>query len=148
MSKEIRHTGGGFSSAATGYVEPNGTTELDDDLADHYIENHAFVEVGSQEDDYDDSAEEYDPVVDSDDVSVEGEMAESAEAADAEDDFGTLTGVGEATAENLRSAGFESFDDLGSSSVEEIAEVNGVSDSLAASLKEQVQEPDADGDEE
>lgn len=146
MSKEIRYTSAGFNSAATGRVGKNETVELeDDDLADHYIEEHDFVEVGSDDDPFDgegEAAPEYDPAVTSDDVSVEGEMTESAQEADAEDDFGTLTGVGEVTAQNLRAAGFESFDDLGSADAAEVAAVEGVSDTLAESLVEQVQDPD------
>lgn len=150
MTPTIRHTGNGFSSAGTGYVGANETVEVEDETAEHYVENHSFEYADGDGDSEGegDAAEEYDPAVTADDVSVEGEMVESAQAADSEDDFATLSGVGEATAESLRGAGFESFDDLGSASVEEIAEVNGVSDTLAASLREQVQEPDTDADEE
>lgn len=148
MSKEIRYTGAGFNSAATGRLGQNETVELDDDMADHYLEEHAFVEVGSDDDPVDadgEAAANYDPAVTADDVSTEGEMTESAQAADAEDDFATLTGVGEVTAQNLRDAGYGSFSDLAGADTAEIAAVDGVSDTLAESLTEQVQDSDDEG---
>ena len=147
MSKEIRYTGAGFNSAATGRLGENETVELDDDVADHYLEEHSFVEVGSDDDPVDadgEAAPEYDPAVTSEDVSVEGEITASAQEADSEDDFATLTGAGEVTAQNLRAAGFESFDDLASADSAEVAAVEGVSDTLAESLVEQVQDPDSE----
>ncbi len=55
-----------------------------------------------------------------------------------DDDYETLTdisGVGDAKAENLREAGFETVEDLRNATQAEITEVDGISDALAARIK-------------
>jgi hypothetical protein len=71
---------------------------------------------------------------------------ESESEADAEgdtepaDDFTDLSRVGDATADKLHEAGYESFDDLRAASEEDLDDVESVSSSLAESIKDQLSE--------
>ena len=73
---------------------------------------------------------------------VEGDSdADSAEDSDSDeaggDDPSALEGVGEAKADTLREAGYETTADLADASAEELAAIDGISDDLAASVHEQ-----------
>ena len=74
-----------------------------------------------------------------------------------EDEYEELTdigGIGDAKAESLREAGFESVDDVRSASQDDLVEVDGISDALAARIKGDVgglevdEEADAEVEEE
>lgn len=61
---------------------------------------------------------------------------------DTSDDEGTqslteLSGVGDATAESLRDAGYDTVDAVRSASVEDLVDVDGVGESLAMELSEE-----------
>jgi predicted flap endonuclease-1-like 5' DNA nuclease len=55
------------------------------------------------------------------------------------DGFTTLDGVGDATAEHLRDAGYETFNDLRNASVDDLASVESITDGKAESIADQVQ---------
>ena len=76
--------------------------------------------------------------VESSDSSAADDDAEPEEDADAES-LTDLEGVGEATAEKLRDAGFESVADVRAADADDLADVDGLSESLADELT------DADG---
>ncbi len=59
---------------------------------------------------------------------------------DAPTDLASISGVGESTAESLRTAGFETIDDIQRASQADLAEVEGVGNALAARIKADVGE--------
>ena len=52
-----------------------------------------------------------------------------------QDDLESISGVGETKAEALREAGLETIDDIRRASQEELAEVDGIGNALAARIK-------------
>lgn len=73
------------------------------------------------------------------------EIVEEGNDGSSDDDEGTqslteLSGVGDATAESLRDAGYDAVDDVRSASVEDLVDVDGVGESLAMELSEEAGE--------
>lgn len=60
-----------------------------------------------------------------------------------DDDLTTVGGVGAGKAEALKEAGYETIDDLRSASQEELSEVEGIGNALAARIKAEVDEVEA-----
>ncbi|WP_254840418.1 50S ribosomal protein L32e [Natronomonas marina] len=64
------------------------------------------------------------------------------------DDLTDISGIGEAKAESLREAGYESVDDLRAASQDDLAAVEGISDALAARIKGDIGDLEVDDDSE
>jgi large subunit ribosomal protein L32e len=75
-----------------------------------------------------------------DEAETESDDADEADADPLEDydDLTDISGVGDAKAESLREAGFESAEDVARASQDELAEVDGVGNALAARIKADV----------
>lgn len=63
-----------------------------------------------------------------------------------ERDLTVIDGIGEETADELRAAGFENVEDLREVDEDELAEVEGIGNALAARIKADVSELDIEGD--
>ena len=57
-----------------------------------------------------------------------------------DEDFTDLNGVGDATAESLRDAGYSSFDDLDRAGSESLTEVDGITESKVGEIHDQLDE--------
>lgn len=67
------------------------------------------------------------------------EQSDATSTFDDPDDLQALTGVGESTADDLRDDGYTTLDDLREASIEDLADVDGVSQSLAQDIHDQLE---------
>lgn len=120
MATEIRHTGAGFNSEATGELDADETVVLEDDAATRFVEEYQFEYV-------DEEADTAEPA-------AEAETEPGSE----EETLTDLEGVGASTARDLRSAGYETFDDLRAADEGEIVDRTGIRPPLVSAIKDQL----------
>lgn len=84
--------------------------------------------IGQDDDDSDDDVDESDAT------------AEVAADSVADRSLTDIDGVGDATAESLREAGYASFDALRDATIDDLVVIDGISESLATSITEEVQD--------
>jgi len=149
---ELTWTGSGvFSDPARNFTaRPDTTHDFDEDRAEEYLghqsDNWNRPEDEDSTDPGTESSGERENEGNEDDASDASEIDGSEEAdsgSKSNDDFTDLDKVGDAKAEGLRDAGYASFADLDDASVDELSDVDGVSQSLAENIDEQINEDHA-----
>lgn len=117
---ELRYTGAGFNHPATGELDTGDTADVEDEgLVEHFVENYQFERVEQQES-----------------AAAEAETESGAEPlTDLED----LEGVGDATAQNLRTNGYGSLDDVREADAEELVARTGLNAALVEAIKDQLE---------
>jgi len=137
---------GGVDEPAAAPAADPGDLDAEDDQTD----DDADADDADSEDDDDEAtgddvfefgagqgSDAMDGLDDSGDASAD-EAADVVDDGVAERNLTDVSGVGDATAESLRAAGYESVADLRSASQAELAQVEGIGDALAVEIKEDV----------
>ena len=131
-------------------AETDTTADVDGEEVDHLGDERSDDEIAArgEADVQDEPAEPGEMSVDDelvetitdDAVDKEGVVEEVADGADDADDLTELSGVGEAYATDLREAGIETFEDLASADVAELADDSGISPTLIENWVQQANE--------
>lgn len=132
---------GRFTDNQRDFIARPGTEyDLSEEQAEQYRSHALFGEDWVDVDGETDAGTESDPASESDTTEQDTEESTDESEETVEDDFTMLNGVGDATAEHLRDAGYTTFDDLLNTSAEELADVDGITESKAVSIHEQLSE--------
>lgn len=123
-------------------ARPNTEHDLSDEQADVY-QSHAlfgdqWVAVEGEGETDAEAQDEREPA-ESDSGGQSSDESDMESETGSEDDFTMLDGVGDATAEHLCEAGYETVDDLRNASVDDLTSVESITESKAESIADQVQ---------